>query len=70
MISESNKTRLPLKMVASGLLKTVAQHFRRIKIMREPDGTMFIIGMLIASAIAVAGIGIGFEIYLKWYINN
>ena len=38
--------------------------------MREPDGTMFIIGMLIASAIAVAGIGIGFEIYLKWYINN
>ena len=31
---------------------------------------MFIIGILIASAIAVAGIGIGFEIYLKWYINN
>ena len=29
--------------------------------MREPDGTMFIFGMLIASAIAVAGIGIGFD---------
>ena len=33
MISELNKTRLPLPMVANGLPKTVAQHFGRIKIM-------------------------------------
>ena len=38
--------------------------------MREPDGTMLIVGMLIACAIAVAVIGIGFEIYLEWYIKN
>ena len=38
--------------------------------MREPDGTIFIIGMLIACAIAVAGIGIGYEAYLVWYIAN
>ena len=33
MISELNRTRSPSTMVASGLLKTVAQHFGRIKIM-------------------------------------
>ena len=38
--------------------------------MREPDGTMFIIGVLIACAIAVTGIGLGYEAYLIWYINN
>jgi len=26
--------------------------------------------VLIVCAIAVAGIGIGFEIYLDWYVNN
>ncbi len=34
MISELNKIRLPLKMVANGSPKTVAVHFKRIKIMK------------------------------------
>ena len=38
--------------------------------MREPDGTMFIIGVLVIAAIAVTAIGLGYEAYLAWYINN
>jgi len=38
--------------------------------MREPDGTMFIIGVLIVCTILVAVIGFGFEAYLDWYIKN
>ena len=38
--------------------------------MREPDGTMFVIGTLIVCAIAVLVIGISFEAYLDWYIKN
>ena len=38
--------------------------------MREPDGSMFIIGTLIVCAIVVAAIGFGYEAYLAWYIRN
>jgi hypothetical protein len=38
--------------------------------MREPDGTMFIVGVLVIAAVAVAAIGFGYEAYLVWYINN
>jgi len=38
--------------------------------MKEPDSTMLVIGVLIASSICVAAIGIGYEIYLDWYIKN
>ena len=38
--------------------------------MREPDGTMFIVGVLVIAAIAVAAIGFSYEAYLAWYINN
>jgi len=39
-------------------------------IMREPDGSMFIIGVLIVCAIVIAVIGLGWEAYLAWYIRN
>jgi len=38
--------------------------------MREPDGTMFVIGVLIVAAITIAAIGLGWEAYLTWYIKN
>ena len=38
--------------------------------MREPDGTMLIVGVLIACSIAVVIIGFSFEAYLDWYIKN
>ena len=36
--------------------------------MREPDGTMFIIGALSVCAIVVTIVGIGYEAYLDWYV--
>lgn len=38
--------------------------------MREPEGTLFIIGTLIVCAIIVTIIGLGHEMYLQWYINQ
>ena len=38
--------------------------------MREPDGTMFIVGMLIICAVVVTAIGFGWEAYLDWYIKQ
>jgi len=38
--------------------------------MREPDGTMFIVGVLIVCAIIVAVTGFGYEAYLDWYIKQ
>ena len=38
--------------------------------MREPDGTMFIVAVLIVCAVVTAIAGIGYEAYLDWYIKN
>ena len=32
--------------------------------------TMFIIGVFIVCSVLTAAIGIGYEIYLDWYIRN
>jgi hypothetical protein len=37
---------------------------------REPDGTMFIVAVLIVATILVTIIGFAHEAYLVWYINN
>ncbi len=38
--------------------------------MREPDSTMLVIAVLIICSVLVAITGIGYEIYLDWYIKN
>jgi hypothetical protein len=38
--------------------------------MREPDGIIFIVGVLIICAIVIAVIGFGWDAYLAWYIRN